>query len=269
MGSSKKNKQKKTLSLSQDEPTPPVDEDLMEELFAQLDSRDQAVQAESVLVIDEVQAEQAERMNIRSRQDAKSRFKARQARKAAALQQAQSTPDPENEARLKKEVEDEQRDIDKICQDQMLQVREINPDGHCLYSAIADQLAFLGILPASQANYAVVRHAASAYMLAHQDDFLPFLEPSAPEDLSDSGTMTTKGFERYCATIRDTAEWGGEPEILALSRVYNVSIHVIQGGRPSIVTHNPGDMGGANDDKQIVRISYHRRMYGLGEVRLS
>ena len=106
-------------------------------------------------------------------------------------------------------------------------------------------------------------------MLAHQDDFLPFLEPSAPEDLSDSGIMNHKGFQRYCAAIRNSAEWGGEPEILALSRAYNIPIHVIQGGRPSIVTHNPGDMVGVDDNKRIVRISYHRRMYGLGEVRMS
>lgn len=79
--------------------------------------------------------------------------------------------------------------------------------------------------------------------------------------------MTPAGFETYCATIRDTAEWGGEPEILALSRAYNVPIHVVQGGRPSIVVHEPHNpLGVKFDDKYVVRISYHRRMYGLGEV---
>ncbi|KAG6878722.1 hypothetical protein C0993_011537 [Termitomyces sp. T159_Od127] len=266
MGSSKKNRQKRgALSLSRDDSTPQVDEDLMDELFAQLDSRDQAIQAEST---NGVQTE-AEKKNIRSRQDTKSRFRARQARKSAALEQARSTLDPETEAKLKKEMDDEQRDIDRICQEQLLQVHEVNPDGHCLYSAVADQLALLGILPVSQANYVVVRHAASSYMLSHQDDFLPFLEPSPSEDLSDSGMMTPEGFKRYCANICDTAEWGGEPEILALSRAYNVPIHIIQGGRPSIVTHNPRDMYSTDDDGRVVRISYHRRMYGLGEVRLS
>lgn len=106
-------------------------------------------------------------------------------------------------------------------------------------------------------------------MLSHQDDFLPFLEASTSEDLSDSGMMTPEGFVRYCTSIRDTAEWGGEPEILALSRTYNVPIHVVQGGRPSIVIHNPENTGGADNDGRVVRISYHRRMYGLGEVRQS
>ncbi|KAG6897470.1 hypothetical protein C0992_001245 [Termitomyces sp. T32_za158] len=236
----------------------------MDELFAQLDSRDQAIQAESTTVINGVQAE-AEKMTIRPRQDTKSRFRARQARKAAALEQAQSTLDPETEAKLKKEIEDEQRDIERICQEQSLQVHEVNPDGHCLYSAIADQLLLLGILPVPQANHVVVRYAASSYMLSHQDDFLPFLEPSTSEDLSDLGMMTSEGFKRYCASICDTAEWGGEPEILALSRAYNIPIHIIQSGHPSIVTHNPGDTSAVDDDGRIVRISYHRKMYGLGE----
>ncbi|KAG6832377.1 hypothetical protein H0H92_002645 [Tricholoma furcatifolium] len=264
MAGSKKNKQKKAPLLSQNTPEPPVDEDLMDDLFAQLDSRDQVSQAESAAVINEVGARQ-ERANTRPKQDAKSRFKARQARKAAALEQAQSTVDPEADARLMKEAEDEQRDIDKVCHEQRVQIHEINPDGHCLYSAIADQLALLGILPASQANYAVVRQTASSYMLAHPDDFLPFLEPTDDGELLDTGVMTPKGFERYCATIRDTAEWGGEPEILALSRAYNIPIHVIQGGRPPIVTHDPGEARDTNNSKRVVRISYHRRMYGLGE----
>ncbi|GLB34996.1 putative OTU-like cysteine protease [Lyophyllum shimeji] len=262
MAGSKKNKAKKAESTSQEPPTPAVDDELMDELFAHLDSRDQTVQAESAAVINEVQTNEVARNEARSRKDVKSRFKARQARKAAAREQTFSPSDPETEARLKKEADDEEKDIDKVCQEKSLQIYEVNPDGHCLYSAVADQLALLDILPASQANYAVVRRAASQYMFSHPDDFVPFLAP--PVD-SDSGVMTPGGFERYCAAIRDTAEWGGEPEILALSRAYKVPIHVIQAGRPSVVVHDPGDPAAAKDEKRVVRISYHRRMYGLGE----
>lgn len=69
--------------------------------------------------------------------------------------------------------------------------------------------------------------------------------------------------------MRDTAAWGGEPEILALSRAFNVPIHVIQGGTPPVVVHEPQGDGSspAVDQKNIVYISYHRRLYGLGEVR--
>ena len=141
---------------------------------------------------------------------------------------------------------------------------QVNPDGHCLFSAIADQLALLGILPPSQANYAIVRQAASHYIFSHPDDFLPFLPPPAGAD----GLMTPALFESYCLAIRDTAEWGGEPEIRALSRAYSVPIHVIQAGRPSVVIHDPHDPSAVHvNGKRAIRISYHRRMYGLGEVR--
>lgn len=68
--------------------------------------------------------------------------------------------------------------------------------------------------------------------------------------------------------IRDTGAWGGEPEILALSRAYNVPIQVVQGGIPPVVVHRPdGHTSGDLDrDATTVRISFHRRMYGLGEV---
>jgi hypothetical protein len=82
--------------------------------------------------------------------------------------------------------------------------------------------------------------------------------------------MSPQEFEHYCASIRDTGIWGGEPEILALSRAYNVPIHVVQGGKPPVVVHNP--TVSSTDDQmtdKVVRISYHRRMYGLGEVSLT
>lgn len=147
---------------------------------------------------------------------------------------------------------------------------QVNPDGHCLYSAVADQLLLHSVIPKDQANYATVRLAASNYIYSHPDDFLPFL-PSAAGENGGAGIMSPKEFEQYCAAIRDTAVWGGEPEILALSRAYNVPIHVIQGGSPPAVIHNP--TGAPQDEdlksKRALRISYHRRMYGLGEVSIS
>jgi OTU domain-containing protein 6 len=109
-------------------------------------------------------------------------------------------------------------------------------------------------------------------MLAHPDDFVPFLPSVEGEDrlgASESGMIGPQEYARYCAAIRDTSVWGGEPEILALSRAYAVPIHVVQGGQPPVVVHAPS--GGPNTDnlkeQRAVRISYHRRMYGLGEVR--
>lgn len=101
-------------------------------------------------------------------------------------------------------------------------------------------------------------------MQKHPDDFIPFI-PSTEESSNDSALMGPQEYERYCASVRDTATWGGEPEILALSKVYNVPIHVIQGATPHIVVHDPSDPP-QKKPEQVVRLSYHRRMYGLGEV---
>lgn len=213
-----------------------------------------------------------------------------QLRKAADQAQQYTNDDPEADARLEKEAKDEDKAIRRVCDELGLVLHEVgssnkcpiwlltaetqvNPDGHCLYAAIADQLRLLGIIPPTLAHYGTTRHIASKYIYNHPDDFLPFLPSMEGEDgagATDAGMMGPREFERYCAAIRDTAVWGGEPEIRALSKAYNVPIHVIQGGTPPIVVHDPaGGHAGDVHDKRAVRISYHRKMYGLGEVRCS
>jgi OTU domain-containing protein 6 len=116
----------------------------------------------------------------------------------------------------------------------------------------------------------MTRLAAANYMLSHEDDFLPFLPSIEGEDgegATSDGMMTSRQYNRYCATIRDTAAWGGEPEILALSRVFGVPIHVVQAGKPPVVIHEPIDGMSDTAGTKVCFISYHRRMYGLGEVR--
>jgi len=125
-------------------------------------------------------------------------------------------------------------------------------------------------MPATQAHYATTRAVAANYIHSHPDDFLPFLPSVGGEDGAgslDAGFMSPQDFDTYCKTMRDTAIWGGEPEIVALSRAYNVPIHVVQGGTPSIVEHHPTG-GPSNPNEPTVRISYHRRLYGLGEVSI-
>jgi len=147
---------------------------------------------------------------------------------------------------------------------------KISPDGHCLYAAVADQLAVLGILSPALANFKTTRLAAADYMYTHPDDFIPFLPSIDGEDGADAtdstGLMTPEGFKTYCLAVRDTGVWGGEPEITALSRAYKVPIHVIQSGQPPVVKHSPPPGAEPSPGTPIVFISYHRRMYGLGEV---
>lgn len=104
-------------------------------------------------------------------------------------------------------------------------------------------------------------------MLDHPDDFIPFLPSIAGEDGAgshDDGLMTSEGFGKYCSSIANTGQWGGEPEIQALSRAFGVPIHVVQAATPNVVVHEPGKEPVRSHTPVI--ISYHRRMYGLGEV---
>lgn len=253
-----------------DQPQTGEDNELMDDLLAELNSRNQTVQQESATVLLEMQENQDNIVRDKApwtkrKQDSRSRHEARQARKAAVLAQNHAPIDLEADARLAREAKEEEVSIKETCDKLGVQTHEIPPDGHCLFSAVADQLALLNILPPAQANYATVRAAASNFIYTHPDDFLPFLPSAFGEDgvgATNAGLVTPRQFEQYCMTIKDTGAWGGEPEILALSRAYNVPIHVIQGGVPKIVEHNPGPSPWSG---KVARISFHRRMYGLGE----
>ncbi|KAL0942258.1 OTU domain-containing protein [Colletotrichum truncatum] len=126
--------------------------------------------------------------------------------------------------------------------------KEIAPDGHCLFSAVADQLQQRGIPLAPDAEpkvlpYKIVRKRAADWMAEHPDDFAPFLE----EDL-----------EGYVGRIRDTAEWGGQLELVALASIYGVEIRVVQDGRTEKI-------GSAEEEDKKIWLAYYRHGYGLGE----
>jgi len=174
------------------------------------------------------------------------------------------------DAKLEREAKEEERAINKMCNELGLEMHEINPDGHCLFSAVADQLVILNVVAPQEAHYIFTRQAAAEYMLAHPQDFVPFLPSVEGEDgagSGDSGIIGPQEYARYCTSIRDTSVWGGEPEILALSRAYAIPIHVVQGGHPPVVVHDPSGAPKTDNlkEQRAVRISYHRRMYGLGE----
>ncbi|EXV02256.1 OTU-like cysteine protease [Metarhizium robertsii] len=128
--------------------------------------------------------------------------------------------------------------------------KDIEPDGHCLFSAVADQLSQSGIPTgredASEPAYRTVRRAAAAYMGDNGDDFAPFLEGG------DLGS--------HVARVRDTAEWGGQLELTALARRYGAEIRVVQDGR----TERIGEEEGARTGR-VLWLAYYRHGYGLGE----
>ncbi|KAL7339350.1 amidohydrolase family protein [Rhodotorula toruloides] len=182
------------------------------------------------------------------------RQEARKLRKANAFEQQRREAAAEVAADNDRSVEMEKEAISAQCRKLKVMIKEIEPDGHCMYSAVADQVNFLKLAP-SRENYQSIRQNAAAYMRTHPDEFLPFL----PSELEPDNMMSPEEFAKYCDTVERTAEWGGEPEIRALSLHYQAPVIVVQAGT-DMVEH-----GSDFPRERAMLISYHRKMYGLGE----
>lgn len=116
----------------------------------------------------------------------RNRQKDRLARRAAeqeelvrqAAQEAANLPDMKEQERT--------RMLESMKEHKLVE-KEIRADGHCLYSAFADQLEQLGVPLNSEPSekpvvaYKAIRANAADYIQQHEDDFVPFLE----EPLSD------------------------------------------------------------------------------------
>ena len=178
------------------------------------------------------------------------RQKARLARRAAEKEEQarQAAEEAKNLPDLKQQ---ERERMLEYMKERGQQEKEIRADGHCLYSAVADQLDQLqiplGAAPDDKPAiaYKVVRAAAANYIEKHQDDFVPFLEEPLPE---------------YLHKVRDTGEWGGQLELIALAKTYGTDINVLQ------------DFGmvekiesGSGEGDKAMWLGYYKHGFGLGE----
>lgn len=178
------------------------------------------------------------------------RQKARLAKRAAE-QEEQAKQAVEEAKNLPNMKQQERNRMLEYMTERGLREKEIRADGHCLYSAIADQLEQLqvplGAHPGEQPTvpYKIVRSAAATYIQRHKDDFVPFLEEPLPE---------------YLHKVRDTGEWGGQLELMALAKTYGIDINVLQDfGRVEKI-----EAGGSPDGKAIW-LGYYKHGFGLGE----
>ncbi|KKK22434.1 hypothetical protein P175DRAFT_0504119 [Aspergillus ochraceoroseus IBT 24754] len=201
------------------------------------------------------------------------RQKARLARRAAE-QVAQAVQAEEEAAKLTDHRGNEKEVMDSVFKQFKLQEVEINPDGHCLFSAVANQLDEMGLglapdpsrivlQPTTQSRvdtvvspkhdgYRAVRAVTADFITEHKDDFEPFME---------------EPLEQYTRKIKLTAEWGGQLELQAIARAYGVDINVVQGdGR--IEKIESGDTHSSDEEERVKRViwlAYYRHTYGLGE----
>ncbi|KAJ3163531.1 OTU domain-containing protein 6B [Geranomyces michiganensis] len=146
-----------------------------------------------------------------------------------------------------KEVEDDA--IAELLVPLNLRIKEIPPDGHCMYSAVADQL---GVHAGDHTKtYKEMRTLAAGFLRSHPDDFIPFL-------VNNNGDMfTNEEFALYCEQVESSAAWGGQTELQALARALGRPIHIVQAGSPTLVV-------GEQFSTEPLFVSYHKHAYGLG-----
>uniref|UniRef100_A0A667IH12 ubiquitinyl hydrolase 1 n=2 Tax=Felinae TaxID=338152 RepID=A0A667IH12_LYNCA len=143
----------------------------------------------------------------------------------------------------------ESEKLAQILAARQLEIKQIPSDGHCMYRAIEDQLKE----QKCPLTVAALRSQTAEYIKGHVEDFLPFLTNPNTGDM-----YTLEEFRKYCDDIVNTAAWGGQLELRALSHILQTPIEIIQADSPPIVV-------GEEYQKNPLILVYMRHAYGLGE----
>ncbi|KAL4088458.1 hypothetical protein PRIC1_012878 [Phytophthora ramorum] len=88
-------------------------------------------------------------------------------------------------------------------------LHEVEADGNCLFRALGDQLY------GDQHRHEDIREKIVTYLEQHRDDFEPFMEDE-------------EKFEKYCERMREDGTWGGNQELYAAARLFQVYVVVHQ-----------------------------------------
>ncbi|KAH7461402.1 hypothetical protein PRNP1_001567 [Phytophthora ramorum] len=88
-------------------------------------------------------------------------------------------------------------------------LHEVEADGNCLFRALGDQLY------GDQHRHEDIREKIVTYLEQHRDDFEPFMEDE-------------EKFETYCERMREDGTWGGNQELYAAARLFQVYVVVHQ-----------------------------------------
>lgn len=157
--------------------------------------------------------------------------------RAAALRAARPTG-PDHSAL-------EQAQLRPVLAAQALAIHPMEPDGHCLFNAVAHQL---GVVLGQPSTFRDMRRAAADYILAHADRYAAFLG-------EEEGSA---GIPSYCEQVRSTSLWGGHLELDALAKALDVTILVVQAEGPAL------RFGEGRPGKPL-QLCFQRHAYSLGE----
>lgn len=139
----------------------------------------------------------------------------------------------------------EQAQLRPVLAAQALAIHPMEPDGHCLFNAVAHQL---GVVLGQPSTFRDMRRAAADYILAHTDRYAAFLG-------EEEGSA---GIPSYCEQVRSTSLWGGHLELDALAKALDVTILVVQAEGPAL-------RFGEGRPGQPLQLCFQRHAYSLGE----
>lgn len=125
-------------------------------------------------------------------------------------------------------------------------IQHIASDGHCMFRSVIDQLSLFGD---TAYNHITLRKACRNFISDNEDIFLPFLVDDLGNQLDHDGFVAY--LERLIST--DVVMWGGEPELIALSRLLQRRIIIHKGTGSDLDVVPPG----VEPDASPLRISYH------------
>lgn len=141
----------------------------------------------------------------------------------------------------------ELENITLLCEKQNLVQHEIVADGHCLFASISDQLKLRHGIDRTVQQ---LRQEAADYIASDPDTFVPFL--------FDEKTLSMRDIKEYCDELVNTPIWGGDMEILALSKVFECPVSIMFSGRSTMIINEEGK----NAELKLV---YYKHSFGLGE----
>lgn len=222
------------------------DEFSPEKLLAQLELEKKEAEKEQAKELQQVLQQQADTNGSQQGKKKKNRQKERLARREAELNKIRE--EASNEAEDQTDYRAiELENLNALCQKLQLKQYDIQPDGNCLFASIADQLK---VRHGADVTIKDLRARAADHIKQNASQFQPFL--------FDETTLTMGNIDEYTEKIKNTSEWGGDMEILALAKEFNAPVSVLMSGR---AIHRVNEDG----QEPELKLVYYKHVYGLGE----
>lgn len=127
-------------------------------------------------------------------------------------------------------------------------VVRIQADGNCLFRAISDQIY------RNEAFHTDIRRRIVDFISRKRDLFRPFVENEEPGQV--------ESIDAYCKRMQQDGQWGGNPELYAAARLFNVHLVVHQGPlRRLRITNKLRDQAGSNEPYMELHLLYRNDHY--------